>query len=666
MFKLIALCFFLFLSTAHSVVLETAPSTDVADKKCLECHGVKGFSAINEVDGVRTKHAIDVNYSAMKQSLHGELECVECHADIKELPHKKEKAEPVGTRPAQLKMVKLKTVNCVSCHEKLKPVISKQKRRSSGRGSSYKNRTPQAIAQTKNYSQSVHGDPTKDNNARCNTCHTAHYVFKSTDPRALNYRENSPQMCGECHQKALKHYKKSVHGAALITPWKGDSATCTDCHSAHDITEAKGLDAHRLVTRNCGNCHEKEVASYMSTTHGQLAWLGNEKVARCIDCHQGHNTQKIDSPESMISDINILETCKECHKDANEKITQYHPHGNTSDFERYPAMFIVGKFMVGIVILVLIFFYTHSVLWFIREYKERSIVWYTENSRSMPVHVKPEKPHSDVHFQRFSLYWRLNHWALALSVMTLTLTGMAVMYPDTDWAIGLVNLFGGANVFGIIHRTAGIIFLGSVFGHGAVVLTKLLKNKKFEWFGPDSLLPRWKDWHDMKDMFRWFFGKGKQPQLDRWTYWEKFDYWAVYWGAIVIGLSGIILWASPVLLKYLPGWSFNIATIAHGVEAFLAVATLFVVHFFNNHFRPEKFPLDTVMFSGSWDLEAFKHERPLEYARLKESGELEKHLVKPPSKKANIIFHIIGFTLLATGLTLLAMVIIGFVKHGLV
>ncbi|VAW68414.1 Cytochrome c family protein precursor [hydrothermal vent metagenome] len=651
MLKKIIFCLLFFSLPVQSVVLKDQTSTDVSDKQCLECHGVKGFSSISEKNGVRTQRPIDVNYSAMQQSLHGKLECIKCHQDIKELPHKKEK---------------LKTVNCVSCHEKLNPLSIRKKNRPTGRGANSRTRTPEVVSQTKNYNRSIHGDPSKDNNASCNTCHTAHYVFKSDDPRALNYRENSPQMCGDCHQKALKNYKKSVHGATLKTPWKGESATCTDCHSAHEITQAKGLSAHRIVTKNCGNCHEKEVASYMSTTHGQLAWLGNEKVAKCIDCHRGHNTRKPDDPKSMISSINILETCKECHKDAGDKIVEYRPHGNTSDFDKYPAMFIVGKFMVGIVILVLIFFYSHSVLWFVREYKERTIIWYTENSRSMPVHVKPEIAHSNVHFQRFSLFWRLNHWALALSVMTLTLTGMAVMYPDTDWAVSLVNLTGGSAVFGVIHRTAGVIFLVSVFGHGIIVLSRLLKKKDFDWFGPDSLLPRWKDWDDMKAMFRWFFGRGKQPQLDRWTYWEKFDYWAVYWGAFVIGLSGVVLWASPTLLKFLPGWSFNIATIAHGVEAFLAVATLFVVHFFNNHFRPEKFPLDTVMFTGSWDLEEFKHERPLEYARLKESGELEKHLVKPPSKRANIIFHIIGFTLLATGITLLAMVIIGFVKHGLV
>ena len=651
-FRLFLFLFLFHLNTfVHAVVLDTKPSSDVSDKQCLECHGVKGYSAIYEKNGIRKKRAIDVNHKAMQESLHGKLQCVKCHQDISELPHKKEK---------------LKAVNCVSCHEKLDPDLMPKKINAIGRVANQRSKTPLVVTHTKDYSQSIHGDPTKNNNASCSTCHTAHYVFPSNDPRALNFRENSPQMCGDCHQKALKNYQKSVHGAALKTPWKGDSATCTDCHSSHDIADAKSLGAHRIVTKNCGNCHENEVRSYMLTTHGQLAWLGDEKVARCIDCHSGHNTHKIDDPLSKISKQNRLKTCKECHKDAGDKIVQYHPHGNTTDFNKYPSMYIIGKFMVWVVILVLIFFYSHSVLWFIREYKERNVVWYTESSRSVPVHVKPEKFNSGTHFQRFNIWWRLNHWALALSVMTLTLTGMAVMYPDTNWAVSIIDSVGGPGAFGVIHRIAGVIFLVSVFGHGIVVLNRVLKNKDFIWFGPDSLLPRWKDWDDMKGMFRWFFGKGKQPQLDRWTYWEKFDYWAVYWGAFVIGLSGIVLWASPILLKFLPGWSFNVATIAHGVEAFLAVATLFVVHFFNNHFRPEKFPLDTVMFSGSWDLEEFKHERPLEYARLKESGELEKHLVKPPTKRANIIFHIIGFTLLATGLTLLAMVVIGFIQHGLV
>jgi len=170
----------------------------------------------------------------------------------------------------------------------------------------------------------------------------------------------------------------------------------------------------------------------------------------------------------------------------------------------------------------------------------------------------------------------------------------------------------------------------------------------------------------MIGQYRWFFGKGEPPRFDRWTYWEKFDYWAVYWGALVIGISGLLLWWSEFFGQYLPGWVFNIATVAHGVEAFLAVTTLFVVHFFNNHFRPGKFPLDTVMFVGSWRLEELREERPAEYDRLVTTNQLAPYLVPPPSKLANIISHILGFTLIGIGLFLLVLVVAGLLQQGLV
>ncbi len=620
------------------------------DGQCLECHGVKGFSVPTGEHGLGRPRPLDVNIDAMRESRHGKLACVDCHSDIEKLPHEKE----------------LKQVDCVSCHVKRDPAALKARLKPKGRAISRKDQMPEVVRQTEFYTRSIHADRSVEGNADCASCHTAHYVFASDDPRALNYRENSPEMCGSCHQKALEEYRKSIHGAALKRPWRGDSATCADCHSSHQVTKTEGLPAHRLVTRNCGNCHQEAVASYMLTTHGALAWLGNEKVARCVDCHRGHDTRRIDDPESMVSEQNRLETCRECHEDAGPKIVQYHPHGNTSDFDKYPLMYITGKFMVGIVVAVLIFFYGHSMLWFYREYKSRVIKWYHKGGVSVPHREKREHKPSGKHFQRFSWYWRLNHWALALSVMTLVATGMPVMYPDTDWAVNMVEAVGGPRVFGLIHRTAGTIFLLAVFGHAVVVLARVLRDRNFDWFGPDSLLPRKKDWEDMKGQFRWFFGKGRPPRFDRWTYWEKFDYWAVYWGAFVIGTSGLLLWFSDVFLRVLPGWVFNVAAIAHGVEAFLAVATLFVVHFFNNHFRPAKFPLDTVMFSGSWDLEEFKEERPEEYARLVASGELEKHLVPPPSKLANFIYHVLGFTLLGTGILLLILVAVGFAHRGLV
>ncbi len=618
------------------------------DSECTECHDKRGFSVPLGEHGELGKKQLFVNTDAFRDSVHGRSQCTDCHSDIEEVPHRKGK---------------LAVVDCVSCHEKLSDDGSvADKRRNSIFGGSPERRI---VAYTHDYKLSAHGDANVENNATCSTCHTAHYVYPSEDSRANTYRLKSPEVCGACHEKELKEYKQSMHGAALKTPWKGDSATCSDCHSSHQISDISKLPAHRVITEGCGECHQDELDGYMSSPHGQLAWHGNKDAPKCVDCHDSHTITHVANATSPVSKEKRVETCQKCHEKANENFAQYHPHGTTRNFDKYPALWILGKGMGALVIAVLVFFYMHSVLWFWREKKERPVIYQHSESRSYPMRIKPEKKHSGIYFQRFSWYWRVNHWMLALSLMFLVLTGMVVMYPNTDWAMFLVPLLGGTETLNVLHHWAGILFLVAIFGHGAVVLFRIFKSDHFDWFGPDSLLPRKKDWEDMKGQFRWYFGMGKQPRFDRWTYWEKFDYWAVYWGAFVIGSSGILLWFAEDIGQYIPGWIFNLATIAHGLEAFLAVLTLFVVHFFNNHFRPAKFPLDTVMFTGVWDLEELKEERPEEYERLKASGELENYLVKGPSKQWNFVSHILGFVLLGIGLILLIMVVDGFLSHGL-
>jgi hypothetical protein len=127
----------------------------------------------------------------------------------------------------------------------------------------------------------------------------------------------------------------------------------------------------------------------------------------------------------------------------------------------------------------------------------------------------------------------------------------------------------------------------------------------------------------------------------------------------IIGVSGAMLWFPNITASFLPGWVFNVATIFHGEEALLAALFLFTVHFFNNHFRPDKFPLDVVMFTGSVPVEEFRREHALEYERLVKSGELERHLVDAPSAPMTLGSKILGFTLIGFGLILLTMVVTG-------
>ncbi len=166
-----------------------------------------------------------------------------------------------------------------------------------------------------------------------------------------------------------------------------------------------------------------------------------------------------------------------------------------------------------------------------------------------------------------------------------------------------------------------------------------------------------KDWQDFKSSLKWFVGKGERPEYGRWTYWEKFDYFAVFWGMFVIGSTGMTLWFPEFFTNFFPGWMINVATIIHSDEALLATGFIFTIHFFNTHLRPEKFPMDIVIFSGRIPLDEFKLDRPDEYKEMVEKGELEKYLVEdyPPIVIKGM--RLFGWTALTIGFSIVIWII---------
>jgi cytochrome b subunit of formate dehydrogenase len=159
------------------------------------------------------------------------------------------------------------------------------------------------------------------------------------------------------------------------------------------------------------------------------------------------------------------------------------------------------------------------------------------------------------------------------------------------------------------------------------------------------------------DHNKWFFGKGPKPQFDRWTYWEKFDYFAVFWGVAIIGFSGLIMWFPEFFTRFLPGWVINIALILHSDEALLAAGFIFTIHFFNTHFRIEKFPMDTVIFSGRVSKTEMLHERRRWYDRLVASGKLDDFRVKDEWFQWKNIARTFGYFFFGLGLVLLALIV---------
>ena len=439
---------------------------------------------------------------------------------------------------------------------------------------------------------------------------------------------------------------------------------CLDCHKnitgiPHERAQGAARDAGKLamIRDGCGGCHIENFRSYGDTYHGQVTTAGYTYTAMCFDCHGKHDIKRVSDPASTVHPDNRLATCQKCHANATKGFVTFQPHANTHDRERYPYMWFTAKFMMLLITGVFLFFWTHCALWFYREWKDR------RDGKPETRISLAELPHiPGKHYQRFPLPWRIAHLFFALSLMTLALTGMAALYSHTSWAQAVMHALGGPRNVSWIHRGAGVLIL-TIFVAQIIHFTVKLapRWRTFQWWGHKSLVPGPQDLFDMVAMFKWFLGKGPRPVFGRWAYWERFDYWAPFWGLFIVGGTGLMLWFKELTASVWPGWMFNVSMLAHGEEAFLAILFLFTVHFFNNHFRPDKLPPpDVVMFTGTQSIEEFAREHTLEYHELVRSGELKNHLVDAPSRAMTIGSRVLGLVLLAIGLTILALVLIGF------
>jgi cytochrome b subunit of formate dehydrogenase len=447
----------------------------------------------------------------------------------------------------------------------------------------------------------------------------------------------------------------SVHGKAL---------RCVDCHTT--ITElphtnvsktpAEWDRARLAINKNCINCHGKAAQGYTETYHGQVITMGFASGATCSDCHGSHAVLRSSDPASSVAPANLLKTCQTCHRDATRGFATFQSHATTDDFAHYPYTWIASKFVNLAVGGVLLFFWLHSALWFYREYRDR-------REQILRPHVRTEGlPQGESrHIQRWGAMWRWAHLLFALSIILLVATGVTLLYPNTAWAPILERAMGGPEIAGLLHRVAAVVMVAVFAWHIIYAAIHIAQNwKTFKVFGPYSLMPNWQDAADFGAMFKWFFGRRPRPTFDHWNYQQKVDYWAPFWGIAMLVTTGAMLWFKSLTAAYLPGWVFNVATVAHGDEALLAATYLFTVHYFVNHWRPDKFPLDVVMFTGSMPLEEFRREFAVEYYRLVKTGQLQKHLVDAPSRPMTLGSKILGFGLVAVGLALFIMMLIGF------
>lgn len=267
------------------------------------------------------------------------------------------------------------------------------------------------------------------------------------------------------------------------------------------------------------------------------------------------------------------------------------------------------------------------------------------------------------HFIRFSLSQRVLHGLLMLSFLGLVATGMPLRYNQSGWAIWLSHALGGFRVMGSFHRFFALLLTGCFLFHLGHVVRRLCIHKEtgILW-GADSLVPQPRDFREFYRHLRYFIARGAKPVFGRYTYWEKFDYWAVFWGMLLIGGSGYILWFNSFFSRLFPGWIFNVAFLIHGEEALLAAGFIFTIHFFNSHLRPEKFPMDLVIFTGRVTEQQLREERPAEYELLRSQGILDSLRTDPPAPWMTTLGRTIGSIAVGTGLLLFLLILIAVLR----
>jgi cytochrome b subunit of formate dehydrogenase len=261
---------------------------------------------------------------------------------------------------------------------------------------------------------------------------------------------------------------------------------------------------------------------------------------------------------------------------------------------------------------------------------------------------------------RFNIFDRLFHVFIMVTFLIQAVSGMGrLLYPTTNWGKTVVGLFGGYDGATTVHNVVGVLMIIGFVVHIAYVLAKV------EWrawrrslFDADSLVPRKADVVHLGQKIRWFFGLGSPPAFDRWTYWEKFDYWAVFWGLPLLAITGIPLMFPLAACKIMPGWMLNIFILLHRAEALLAMLYIFIIHFSIGHLRRGMFPMNECMFAGSVELEKERLEKPLWIARLESAGRLEEAMVPGPPRWYRVTYFIFGYLALTVGIYLLINIVL--------
>jgi hypothetical protein len=371
-----------------------AAAPALTTKDCLTCHNMTP-SAAQEMEPT----SLYVNANLFESSVHGTFGCAFCHSDVKAFPHVPAPL-PVNCgkchgaaanefhesiHAAEWKAQSLKFPLCVNCHGNPHGILSK----SNPHSPDYALNLPRTCGRCHGspalarrygirnvyalYIDSIHGFALSREGllvaATCSSCHGAHRILSTTNPRSPIYRNRIPATCGSCHAGVTARYFDGVHGKRLKS---GDPfvPVCTSCHTVHQIAEVQNVSWQVKTVATCGNCHKARLRSYRDTFHGQVTALGFVATARCWTCHRSHDILPASDPKSSVAPRNLTATCGQCHHGVTKSFVTYEPHPNPHNRKLNPALYYAAWFMNGLLLSVFAFFGIHTLLWFVRSWFE--------------------------------------------------------------------------------------------------------------------------------------------------------------------------------------------------------------------------------------------------------------------------------------------------------
>jgi formate dehydrogenase gamma subunit len=531
----------------------------IKDSACMDCHEDKELWKTNSSG--RAIHLF-VDLARLKGSSHTTNSCVSCHADV------------TSQHPDD--NVALKPVSCAKCH----------------------------VEQSETYGASVHGLALQNGEkgaASCKDCHDTHGVLPPTSPASPLHYSKLAETCGGCHEKEALETAASVHGKALAAGHR-EAPTCTDCHAEHEIHALKG-STPKLSADTCSNCHASErlntkfkmpadrVRTFFDSYHGLAAQYGSTVAANCGSCHGAHKVLPSSDPQSTIHPSNLAKTCGVCHPGASENFVQSKVH---VDAARTAAANDVGasiNFWVRRIYLVLIFgtigaMLLHNGMLFFRKMQARYAG-------------------ARLTILRMNFSQRMQHAVLAISFIILAITGFALKFPDS-WVSKLMGSHEGIRSWS--HRVAGVVLLVA----GAYHIWYILATREGRKLVKD-LVPVPKDLKDVTDNARFLAGLQKdKAKIGRFGYAEKMEYWAVIWGTIIMGATGLMIWFKMDVTRFLPRWAVDVATTIHYYEAILACLAIIVWHFYHVIFDPDVYPINWAALNGKVSKHWQEDEHPLD------------------------------------------------------